>query len=102
VLALLCVPLIGGLAAALTAALRGAGPGGALCGVVLLLAGVVGGYLAAGAVQMQALSGARTSAVVHAALLTATTRWALIAAAVTAAVALALAFAPVRRQPRGS
>jgi hypothetical protein len=102
VLALLCVPLIGGLAAALTAALRGAGPGGALCGVVLLLAGVAGGYLAAGAVQMQALSGARTSAAVHAALLTATTRWALIAAAVTAAVALALAFAPVRRQPRGS
>jgi hypothetical protein len=90
VLALLCVPLAGGLAAALTAALRDTGPGGALCGIVLLLAGVVGGYLAAGAVQLQALQGARTPAAVHAALAATATRWALMAAVVTAAVALAV------------
>ena len=98
-LALLCVPLAGGLAAALAAAIRGAGAGGAVCGVVLLLAGVVGGYLAAGAVQYQALQGARTVAAVHAALVTTTTRWALLAAVVTATIALVMAAAPGRRGP---
>jgi hypothetical protein len=49
-----------GLAAALTASLRAAGPAGALAGVVLLLAGLVAGYLAAGAVQLHALTGATT------------------------------------------
>jgi hypothetical protein len=109
VLALLCVPLAGGLAAALAAAVRDAavrdaavrdaGTGGALCGVVLLLAGVVGGYLAAGAVQLQALQAARTGAPVHAALVTTTVRWALLAAVVTAAVALVMAAAPAGRGP---
>jgi hypothetical protein len=97
VLALLCVPLAGGLTAALAGAVRDAGTGGALCGVVLLLAGVVGGYLAAGAVQLQALQTARTAAAVHAALVTTTARWALLAAVVTAAVALIIAAAPGRR-----
>jgi hypothetical protein len=56
----------------------------------------VGGYLAAGAVQLQALRDARTSAAMHAALVTTATRWAFIAAAVTTAVALATA--PARRR----
>ena len=97
VLALLCVPLAGGLAAALAAAVRGAGTGGAVCGVVVMLAGVVGGYLVAGAVQYQALQAARTAAAVHVALVTTTTRWALLAAVVTAALALVMAAAPGRR-----
>jgi hypothetical protein len=99
VLALLCVPLAGGLAAAAAAALRGAGTGGAVCGVALLLAGVVGGYLAAGAVRYQALQGARTAAGVHAALVATTGRWALLAAAVTATIALVMAVVPGRRGP---
>ena len=53
---------------ALAAAWRDTGTGGAVCGVVLLLAGVVGGYIAVTAVQLQALRGARTSVAVHAAL----------------------------------
>jgi hypothetical protein len=101
VLALLCVPLAGGLAAALAAALRGAGAGtgtgGAVCAVALLLAGVVGGYLASGAVRLQALQGARTAAAVHAALVATTVRWAFLAAAVTATIALVMAVAPGRR-----
>jgi hypothetical protein len=97
VLTPLCVPLAGGLTAALAAAVRGAGTGGAVCGVVLLLAGVVGGYLAAGAVQLQALEAARTAAAVHAALVTTTAGWALLAAVVTAAAALVMAAAPTRR-----
>jgi hypothetical protein len=100
VLALLCVPLAGGLAAALAAAVRGTGTGGTVCGVVLLLAGVVGGYLAAGAVQLQAFQAARTAAAVHVALVTTTVRWALLAAVVTAAVALVMAVAPERRGAR--
>src|SRR5580704_7858663 len=101
VLALLCVPLAGGLTAALTATVRGAGTGGAVCGVVLLLAGTVSGYLAAGAVQLQALQAARTAAAVHAALVTTTARWALLAAVVTAAVALVMAAAPGGAGPPG-
>jgi hypothetical protein len=66
---------------------------------VLLLAGVVGGYLAAGAVQLQALQAARTAAAVHAALVTTMARWALLAAVVTAAIALVMAAAPGRRGP---
>lgn len=96
VLALLCVPLAGGLAAALAAAVRGTGTGGTVCGVVLLLAGVVGGYLAAGAGQLQALQAARTAAAVHTALVTTTARWALLAAVVTTAVALVMAAASAR------
>jgi hypothetical protein len=98
VLALLCAPLVGGLAAALAGALRGVGTGGAVCGVVLLLAGVVGGHLAAGAVQSQALQDARTAAAVHAALVSTAARWALIAAVVTATAALAAALGPQLRR----
>jgi hypothetical protein len=96
VLSLLCVPLAGGLAAALAAALRGTSTAGAVCGVVLLLAGVVSGYLAAGAVQLQALQGARTTAAVQAALTATTARWVLLAAVVTGATALAVATASGR------
>jgi hypothetical protein len=69
-----------GLAAALTASLRAAGPAGALGGVVLLLAGLVAGYLAAGAVQLSALTGATTVPAAHAALATAAGHWTLTAA----------------------
>jgi hypothetical protein len=90
-LAVLCVPLAGGLAAALTASLRATGAAGALAGVVILMAGLVAGYLAAGAVQLRALTGVRTVPAVHAALATAAGHWALDAAAITGVVALALA-----------
>ena len=100
VLSTLCVPLAGGLAAALAAALRGTGTGGAVCGVVLLLAGVVSGYLAAGAVQLQALQGARTTAAVQVALVATTARWALIAAAVTGA-GIGRPRTPARRRSGG-
>jgi hypothetical protein len=56
VLAGVSVPLAAGLAAALTAALADAGDNGlagALCGVSLLLAGLMTGYLASGAVQVR-------------------------------------------------
>src|SRR5207245_9270391 len=56
-LMLLCAPVAVGLAAALTASLRAAGPAGALAGVVLMLAGLVAGYLAAGAGQLSGLPG---------------------------------------------
>jgi len=91
VLALLCLPVAGGLAAALAAALRATSAGGAACGLVLLVTGVVAGSLAASAVQLQALGPARTVAAVHAALITASVRWALVAAAVSGTAALVLA-----------
>jgi hypothetical protein len=90
-LMLLCAPVAAGLAVALAASLRAAGPPGALAGLVLLLAGLVAGYLAAGAVQLRALTGATTVPAAHAALVTAAGHWALTAAAVAGAVALALA-----------
>jgi hypothetical protein len=46
-LALLCIPVAGGLAAALAAALRTSGATGALAGVVILLAGLVAGVAVA-------------------------------------------------------
>jgi hypothetical protein len=98
-LALACVPLAGGLAAALAASLRAAGAPGALAGVVILLAGLVAGYLAAGAVQLRALTGARTVPAVRAALVAAAGHWALVAAAVTGVVALAMTCTAGR--PRG-
>jgi hypothetical protein len=73
-LMLLCAPVAAGLAVALTASLRAAGPAGALAGLVLLLAGLVGGYLA-----------------------TAAGHWTLTAAALAGAVALALACIGRRR-----
>ena len=86
-LMLLSVPLAGGMAVALAASLRTVGPPGALAGTVLLLAGLVAGYLAAGAVQLRALTGATTVPAAHAALATAAGHWALTAAAVAGAVA---------------
>lgn len=83
--------------AVLAAALCGAGPAGALAGLVLLLAGLVAGYLAAGAVQLRALTGATTVPAAHAALATTAGRWTLTAAALAGAVALALACIGGRR-----
>jgi hypothetical protein len=94
---LLCAPVVAGLAVALAASLRVAGPAGALAGLVLLLAGLVAGYLAAGAVQLRALTGATTVPAAHAALATAAGRWTLTAAALAGAVALALACIGRRR-----
>jgi hypothetical protein len=95
-LAALCVPLAGGLSAALAAGLRATGAAGAMASVVMLLAGVVAGYLAAGAVQLRALADARTAQAVRGALVTAAGHWALVAAAVSAAAALAMACTPGR------
>jgi len=92
--AALCVPVAGGLAAALTAALRTAGSAGTLAGAVILLAGLVAGYLAAGAVQLHAIAGAVTPPAARAALAAAAGHWALVAAAVTGAVAVAMACPP--------
>ena len=102
VLALVCLPVAGGLAAALTGALRATSAGGAACGLVLLLTGALAGYLAAGAVQLQALGQARTVAAVHAALITTSVRWALVAAAVSAVGALAMARTPRPRTRKSS
>jgi len=100
-LMLLCAPVAVGLAAALTASLRAAGPAGALAGVVLLQAGLVAGFLAAGAVQLRALTGATTVPAAHAALATAAGDWTLTAAGVTGAVALALTCIGRRRKGAG-
>ena len=97
VLALLCLPVAGGLAAALAGALRATSAGGAACGLVLLVTGVLAGYLAAGAVQLQALGQARTVTAVHAALITTSVRWGLVAAAVSGVAALVLACTPGRK-----
>jgi hypothetical protein len=88
-LMLLCAPVAPG-SVALTASLRAAGPAGAL-------AGLVAGYLAAGAVQLRALTGATTVPAAHAALATAAGRWTLTAAAFAGAVALVLACIGRRR-----
>jgi hypothetical protein len=87
--AIACVPLAGGIALALGAAMRGVDAAGAMCGVVLMLAGVLAGYLADGAIELQAVSaGDRTVAMVRDALLTADGRWDLAAATFTGLVAL--------------
>ena len=96
-LMLLRAPVAAGLAVALAASLRAAGPAGALAGLILLLAGLVGGYLAAEAVQLRALTGATTVPAAHAALATAAGHWTLTAAALAGAVALALACIGRRR-----
>lgn len=88
--AVACVPLAGGLAMALAAAFRGTGVAGAMCGVVLMLAGVLTGYLADGAIELRAVATAdRDAATVRASLLTADARWDIIAATICAGVALA-------------
>jgi hypothetical protein len=69
----------------------------AAAGLVLLLAGLVAGYLAAGAVQLRALTGATAVPAAHAALATAAGHWTLTAAAVAGAVALVLACIGGRR-----
>ena len=97
VLALLSLPVAGGLAAALAGALRATSAGGAACGLVLLVTGVPAGYLAACAVQLQALGQARTVTAVHAALITTSVRSALVAAAVSGVAALVLACTPGRK-----
>ncbi len=101
-LTVVCVPLAGGLGAALTSSLRVTGAAGAMAGVVILLAGVVTGNLAAGSAQLHALVTVRTAQAVDPALAAIAGRWALVAAGVTAAVALMLA-ATVRgtRRPPG-
>ena len=96
--AVACVPLAGGLTMALAAALRKTGAAGAVCGIVLMLAGVLAGYLADGAIELQAVAAAdRSAATVHAALLTADARWDIVAAAITVAVALAVFARLLRR-----
>ena len=55
---------------------------------MLRLAGVVGGNIAATAVQLQALRGGRTSVAVHAALVSATADWVLSSAGLTGVLAL--------------
>jgi hypothetical protein len=69
--------------------------------VVLLLAGLVAGYLAAGAVQLSALTGATTVPAAHAALATAAGHWTLTAAGLAGAVALALTCIGGRRKGVG-
>lgn len=96
-LTVLSVSVVAGLTAALTSALRATGAAGAMAGVAILLAGAMVGYLAAGAVQFRALATAWAPLASRGALVTVTGRWALLAAAVTAAVALAMAVADIRR-----
>jgi hypothetical protein len=102
-LTLVCVPLAGGLGAALTSSLRVTGAAGAMAGVVILLAGVVVGHLAAGSAQLHALVTLRTAQGADGALAAMAGRWALVAAGVTAAVALMLAATVrgARRPPDG-
>jgi hypothetical protein len=83
-LVVVCMPVAAGLSAALAAGLRATGAPGAMCGGVLMLAGVLTGYLADGAIELRAVDGTSSgAAAVHAALLTADLRWNIAAAAVT-------------------
>ncbi len=96
-------PVACGLVVALATGLRRTGAAGAMCGTVLLLAGVMTGYLADGAIELQAVSaGARRAAAVRGALLTADSRWNIAAAAVTGAVALAVFACSMRRSGQAS
>jgi hypothetical protein len=97
-LAVVCIPVAGGLAAALAAGLRATGAPGALCGVVLLLAGVLVGYLADGAIELHAVvDSSRSAAGVQGALTTADVRWNIAAAVLAAGTAL-IAFWRVPRR----
>jgi hypothetical protein len=90
------VPVAAGLSAALAAGLRTATAPGAMCGVVLLIAGVLAGYLADGAIELRAVDGAdRDAATVRAALITADLRW-NVAAAIAAGVSGLIVFAYLR------
>jgi hypothetical protein len=64
-------------------------------------AGLVAGYLAAGAVQLRALTGATTVPAAHAALATAAGHWTLTAAGLAGTVALALTCIGGRRKGTG-
>ena len=89
-LAVVSVPVAAGLSAALAAGLRATGAPGAMCGGVLMLAGVLAGYLADGALELHAVDGSDSSAAaVHSALLSADLRWDIAAALVTGAAGLA-------------
>lgn len=101
-LAVICLPVAAGLSAALTAGQRGTGAPGAMCGGVLMLAGVLAGYLADGALQLHALDHAVSgTAAVHAALFSADARWNVVAAAVTGVAGLAaLASTHLRQHAR--
>jgi hypothetical protein len=103
-LAAVCVPVAAGLAAALAAGLRATGAPGAMCGGVLMLAGVLTGYLADGALELREVDNADgTAAAVHNALLASDLRWNLAAAAVTAVAGLAaIASAQVRHRHESS
>ena len=59
--------------------LRATGVAGSLAGVVILMVSLVAGYLAAGAMQLRALTGTRTVPTVHGALVTTAGHWALVA-----------------------
>jgi hypothetical protein len=61
-LALVCIPLAGGLGAALAAALGEATAAGALSGLTILLSGVLTGYLAAGAIQIRMVAAVTATA----------------------------------------
>jgi hypothetical protein len=90
-LVLICVLVAGGLAAAMAAGLRGTGAPGAMCAVALLLAGVLAGYLADGAFELQAIVAAnRTASGIRTALTTADSRWNITAAILAGGVALIL------------
>lgn len=90
-LVLICLPVACGLAAALAAGLRGTGAPGAMCGMVLLLAGVLAGYLADGAFELQAIVAASGGASgIRTALTTADARWNVSAAILAGGVALIL------------
>jgi hypothetical protein len=90
-LMLICVPVAGGLAAAMAAGLRGTGAPGAMCAVILLLAGVLAGYLADGAFELQAIVAANNTATgIRTALTTADSRWNISAAILAGGVALIL------------
>lgn len=92
-----CIPVVVGITVTLTTAMRRVGAAGAICGVVLMLAGALAGFVADGAVELRAVSAAaRTGAPMRTALLTADGHWSLAAAAVTAAAALA---AIIQRTP---
>jgi len=87
-LAAVCMPVAAGLSAALAAGLRSTGAPGAICGGVLMVAGVLAGYLADGAIELRAVGSAYGGASVHAALLAADLRWNFAAAAVTSVAGL--------------
>jgi hypothetical protein len=102
-LAAVSMPVAAGLSAALAAGLRSTGAPGAMCGGVLMLAGVLSGYLADGAIELRAVDGADSSAAtVHTALVGADLCWNIVAAAVTAVTALVVIMSAHLRHHRAA